>query len=329
MAQLEQRTMYLFRSQPWADTLLALRGLLSARAALEQKKISNITPLLNRLELINKTALAAEGEIGTLRLIERELIRFLDTANVDFFLSNPDNKKFHDELAGEVMFIAAATGNDPGLWPVAPYTNEELNQVFAGNVSFYDETVFLHTLRNVLTTPGSRALAELFFYALPAAHGEPNAVEFRWWDDAFVFSSLLQVAWYLFPFLDFAEQQFLLQNYFYQAGVLGVPVRNHLAEVLKVLRVDRRDAMSDFYFEAVMGSKENVPIDFETWQQQPLAGLIKKYLALSYSQESGLLEQEKFITDLYQGQAIAAAMGGWLREALAIVWHLKRRDLVA
>lgn len=329
MAVLEQRTMYLFRSQPWADTLSALPGLLGAHAALEQKKVPNIAPLLNRLELINKTAIATEGQAGTLRLIERELIRFLDTANVDLFMAHPEDKKLYDELAGEVMFIAAATGNDPGLWSVAPYTNEELTQVFAGNVSFYDETVFLHTLRNVLITPGSRALAELFFYALPAAHGEPNTVEFHWWDDAFVFSSLLQVVWYLFPFLDFAEQRFLLQNYFYQAGVLGVPVRNYLAEVLKVLSVDRRAAMSDFYFEAVSDNKENIPVNFETWQGQPFFDLIKKYLALAYTQELGLLEQEKFITDLYQGQAIAAAMGGWLREALNIVWHLKRHDLAA
>ncbi len=276
-------------------------------------------------------AVVAEQNNPPDRLLQsqHELIRYLDPGAMANFILTPENKLNRDVLATQLVMVAAAVTD---VIAIKPYSLEELKRIFKGENQLYDDGLFINTLRSSLEGgPNAAEIGRLVVASLPVAvapePGEEAAV--MWWDHAFVQAVMLHAAWKQFPLLPPAQQQFLLQNYFYAGVVAGFGVKSVVIEFLASQNNAKSLAgATAAMVHALANNQEVVPLSVSESDGEFFNELLKKYLASVLSAEIETLAQEKFLESIYRNQASAAAYTGWLREALSLAFHIKKGDIV-
>ena len=262
----------------------------------------------------------------SLVIAHRELIRFLDADLLTDFLKNPDDKPTRDILSSQLALIGVAT---TPVSNVEPYDTVELQKAIKGESGIYNDIALLSTLHRVLhgNDEALQSYYSLLFGLLPAIRPDDLFQNYSW-EEAFMYAVLLQAVWSGFPGLTPERQQFLLQNYYYQAIVVGVPVRSYLQAFItgnpKAKPVDQMMLLE----RLLDANREAVPTKTAGAESKLFVDVLREYMAALYGGEVSTLAQEKTVEDFYRGQSNAEVYTGWLRESLNIIYHLQRHDLV-
>lgn len=327
MPNFDPQPFHLYRVHTQADVNAAFVRLLKAQKTLEARGIAAVPKIYERVARLART-LAIEAS-GNLRLhIAHESIRWIDPTLIDAFIALPENQDWRDAISMELAFAGTLAGDNPKP-SFTPYTPEEFGTILLGSTFYFDDIVFLRTLRWILDGVGNDEYSVLVATAFPALAEEFVDVEKEYeWDDAFVFGAMLQTVWKAFPFLGDEIQRRMLENYFYLAIVAGVPVRQYLAEMFQVNAPGfDRGAFAKHVTEAMNNNRETVPTTTGVEEGRPFADILKEFLAKVYTDNIGTLAEVQFVDGFYQSQPHRDMFAGWLREALSIVLHARKGDL--
>lgn len=325
MLQGGQKSLYQIYSQNWEAVQAALKRLVSERARLMGLNMQGTEKFYQQVDALVARATAPSSG-APLAAIDREIMRSLEVDMVEEFLRDPTDRIIRDNLSIELALLTAATNAISGI---TPFTFEELQAILQGDGTFYDDHIFLYTIRDAMGI-GDVKYARLMLATLPRAAAPADLEDRYWWDDALILAVSLQMVWYFFPVLDTAEQIALLQHYFYRSLVIGAPVRKKMQDALNLMTdADTLSALYAIFTKAVLDSDESVPLDKEATEGKDFNEVCKEYQAKVYTEEMSVLEQEKFMAELYANKKIDEVYIVWLREALSIFFHLKRQDIVA
>lgn len=325
MLQGGQKSLYRIYSQSWSSVQGALTRLVKERARLMSLNIPGTEKFYQYVDAL--LARATASSVGSpLLAIDQEIIRSLDIEMVEEFLRNPSDAVIGDNLSIELALLTAATNAISS--GIVPYTIDEFKAILQGEGSFYNDHIFLYTLRNAIAT-SDMEFANLLVTTLPPARFPDDLADNYWWDDALILATTLHLIWYFFSALGPGKQEALLQHYLYRSLIVGVPVRQKLADALNVMAdIDTLSTLYNIFIKAMLGSDESVPLDKEAAAGKKLADIYKEYLTKVYTEEISVLAQEKFIAELYAGNSVEDWYIAWLREALSIFFHLKKQDII-
>ena len=270
-----------------------------------------------------------QPENDALVLAHRGIIQFLRPEVIDALRTNPGDKITRDEASFHLAMVGAAATLVPD---VVPYDTIELQLVVKGDKNLYNPTIILSTLHHLMHGGNSaedaevtKVYAQIVVGSLFPAQSQGEVVEYGW-IEALVYSTVLQAVWCNFSLLTPDRQQFLLQNYYYQAIVNGVPVREHLKNFL--LSSPNKEAAEAVFERSIENNREVVPVKIGGTEGRLFVEVLKEYIAALYSGTISTLAQEKVLLNFYKGQEGVEIYTAWLREAFGIYYHLKRRDFL-
>lgn len=319
-----QKNLYVLCEQPWAKVQGALAMLVKEKSRLESLNLPTLEKMFVQISALSARVNATNAN-EPLLVVDRNIVRLLEVAMVEEFLKEPTDQIIRDNLSIELLYLSATIGALPGI---TPYTVEEFKMVLQGEGSIYNDQIFLSTLRSAATTDNIE-YAKLLIGTLPPAKADIDSEDVFWWDGGLVLAASLQMIWHFFPAFDLAEQEALLQHYFYRGLVVGVPVRSYLEKAFSnAADGDALAALHKLCIDSLMTNEEVVPLNRTVEEWKKLGDVYREYLPKVYNEDIGILAQEKFIKNLYQGTVVQESYFSWLREALNIFFHLKREDLI-
>jgi len=328
MAEAGQGTLYDYRTEDWSEVERSLLALMNEKERLTALNIPAIDKMYGRIEAIYATATRID-EGNPFEVIDKELVRFLKPALIDHFINNPEDAEMRNVLSSFFIMMAAATNNFSAGDSFTPYSTDELSAILMGSGGIYDDVLYIRSLRSYLENAEGAEQASLILNALPAIPLEGAEEPMYYWDDALIFALMLQVAWKNFFSFNERGQQFLLQNYFYRAIAAGVPVRTWLRMLIN--NIDdptERKKTADEFLKYIDTGNERIPVNTETMETKKLSEIVRECASKSYGDQVEILAQDKFISDLYRNQVYEDEFSGWLREALFIVFKLRKNDMV-
>ncbi|MBI5729275.1 MAG: hypothetical protein HY983_03505 [Candidatus Magasanikbacteria bacterium] len=325
MLQGGKKSIFRLYAQPWKNVQGALATLLQAEPQVASLNLPNTEVFYQHVKALSARANETDDN-SPLFIIDREIIRSLETDMVEEFLKDPTDVVIRDNLSIELRLLAYATNT---VANITPYTLEEFKTVLGGEAEYYNDSIFLATLRHAMESEDGKDYAAFILGTLPPGNAPDDIEDLYWWDDALLLATTLQLIWRFFPALTSAEQEVIVQHYFYRSLVVGVPARRWIGEALESVEDEARlTEMYALFIQALNENKESVPLNKDAAAGKKLADIYREYLARVYNEEIGILAQEKFIADFYQGSSVSPVYVGWLREALTVFSHLKKEDFV-
>lgn len=327
MLALGENNLYDYRLQ----TLTDVQGVLSKLLAAKEQMLSQNNEVINKIytsfESIQKV-LNEKTPSTPLQAWNESMIGFLDKDLMEIFLNDPTDVEMRYALSLELKFIEAATNT--GTTPVNPYTEEEMSLILKGKGdAFYDDFLFVFTLRQLLEANVSGTIFSLLVKTFRPIEENSDNTRSLYWNDAFVFSAVLHSIWRHFFLLSEVEQQFILQNYFYQSIVLGVPVRFALRETLIRASVKgKTEKTLQSFRESISVGKETIPTNILTAQGKTVGAVMREFVTKMATEQINTLVQEKYISEVYRGQQDNEFFAAWLRETLTTIAQLKSGEIL-
>ncbi|MCX6780180.1 MAG: hypothetical protein NT034_03305 [Candidatus Magasanikbacteria bacterium] len=316
-----------FFSQPIESVVLALNELVSGKDRLElftpnSKGMFEVASVLARQE-------KNFGQLSLLGKIDRSLVSLISVDLIKDFISNPSDKELLESLSSQIFLIAAATDNLPAsLKEIKPYDDDEMGLVLEGRLSYYDDILFVFTLRQIITSATSSSHIFKLLNSLPAAPSEEEFEENKfYWLDALIGSLILQAAWAYFLDLSTNDRRFLLQNYLYHSMVVGVPVEDRFKNAYQDLEGQEYNLECDGVIKLLDYNLELIPHTAQAVSGAKVSEVIHEFLPLVFEEKIQTFAQEKFITDFYQNEKDTQFMQGWLRDLLHLVLSLHQHTL--
>jgi hypothetical protein len=326
MLALGQNNIYDFRLQTLAQVQQMLGQLLVEKQRFLDLNIPVIAKMFDSIEALSKTATDTTLS-KSIQAFNESAITFLDKDLLEIFYNDPTDQEMRDALSIELVLVSAATGNITGL---TPYTDEEMLEILKNKeIPYYNDALFVYTLRKSFENNTSNALFSAMVKILPGSAKVADNVRMYYWDEIFVQTMMLHSIWRHFLYLSPNDQQFLLQNYFYQSIIVGVPVKVAVQEAGK-FAVSRREGekMGRFLMEMLLEGKESIPLK-TLMREGKLTGLVfKDFIQKSATEKINTLVLEKFVSDMYRGQEDAEYFALWLRETLSLVWNIRTADIL-
>ncbi len=324
--KLGAQKLYTFYSQPQNEVVLALNELVAAEDRLElftpnSKGIYGVAENLSK-QLQNTSN-------GLLVKIDKVLISLISVDLIKSFIANPSDQELLNSLSSQIFLVSAATDNlSPDLKEIKPYNDEEISLILAGKLPYYDDILFVYTLRQIITGAASTSYVGKLLNSLPAATKEDDyeGAQF-YWLEVLVSSLIIQMAWAYFRDLSISDHKFLLQNYFYQSVVVGVPVRDRLLMAYNGLNAQELDKEFDGLIRTLDYNGEFIPTTSEAVSGVKVQEAVHQVFALVYEADIKTFAQEKFIADFYQNEPNTQAVQNWLRELLRLVIGLHQHSL--
>lgn len=324
MPVLGQHKIYDFRKQTLQDVRDVLLGLIEIKDEIVSKDIVGINKIFQYAEAINASA-SKENTDDTLEMIiDKEVIRFLDAGIIAQFIADPNDDENREAMSIQLAMVATATHSLK--LDIPPYTKDELRAIFKGEGSFYNDLNFVSTLRHILSEGTDGEIGELLLHSLPSIENSEDVAMTFLWDEAVIFSMILQTVWSLLPVLNGESQKFLIQNYFYFSTVIGVPVRIWIQDFLN--NAEDFGKATTALVRSLDENNESVPLNDEDETGKSLVNIFKEYVSKVYGEQIAALEQEKFIEGIYPEQKDSNVYSPWLRETLNIVQHLRKGDIL-
>lgn len=324
--KLGAQKLYTFYSQPQNEVVLALNELVAAKDRLElftpnSKGIYGVAESLSK-QLQNTSN-------GLIVKIDKVLISLISADLIKSFIANPSDQELLNSLSSQIFLVSAATDNlSPDLKEIKPYNDEEISLILAGKLPYYDDILFVYTLRQIITGASSTSYVGKLLNSLPTAPKEDDyeSAQF-YWLEVLVSSLIIQMAWAYFRDLSISDHKFLLQNYFYQSVVVGVPVRDRLLMAYNGLNAQELDKEFDGLIRTLDYNGEFIPTTSEAVSGVKVPEAVHQVFALVYEADIKTFAQEKFIADFYQNEPNTQAMQNWLRELLRLVIGLHQHSL--
>jgi len=329
MAENQQSLQY-HHQQSWDEVKKALSDLMDNKLLLLKKDFPGFAPMYAHIESLYNRAQQVKRK-DVLEIIDEETIRFLSLFLCYTFLLQPELPERSEALAVHLMMISAATDNFVVKKNFEPYNWVELEEIIQGEDRFYDDIYFVNTLRSIITGKDNLEHSKVLLKSLSTKSEQEDDRGLYFWDEAFVFSMILQAIWKNFAFFEKQKQIFLLQNYFYTAIVAGVP-----AQKLIIQALDKADEAKDEsviklnnnFIKAIAGSHETVPIDTISEGGKRLSDIVSECFTKVYSGKGvDILAQENYIKEIYKGQQHADIFSFWIREVLNIILHMRKKNL--
>lgn len=314
--------LYTFYSQPKNEVMLALNEMVAAK-----DRLGLFTPNskgLYETAVVFSKQLQNVGSAGVLAKIGKSLVSMISVDLIKSFISNPSDPEILESLSSQIFLIAAATDNLPSaLKELKPYDDEEIELILKGGLGYYDDILFVYTLRQMITGVISSTQVSKLLNSLPPA---PKEEEYEnndfFWLDVLISSLILQVAWTYFADLSDVDRKFLLQNYLYHSLVVGVPVKDRLLIAYNGLKVEQIDKDFDGFVRMLDYNVEFIPTSAEAVFGVKISDTIHQFLPSVYEEKIKTFAQEKFIGEFYKDEPNTQAMQGWLRDLLNLVTGL-------
>lgn len=325
--KLGAQKIYTFFSQPLDQVVLALDELVAAK-----DRVGILTPnstgLYEAAAVISKQ-LKSLSTTGIVNKMDRSLFGLISVDLIKRFLSDPSHQEIFNSLSSQIFLVAAATDNlPPELKQVKPYNDDEMNLILEGKLPYYDDILFVYSLRQIITGATTTSYVSKLLNSLPAATKEEdyeNAAFF--WLDVLIDSLILQLAWAHLTELSGTDRKFLLQNYFYESLVVGVPVKERLLMAYKDIDIKTRDKELESLFKMLDYNYEFIPTTVEAVFGIKVPEVIRQILGAIFEEKIKTFAQEKFIEDFYEGEVGVEAMKNWMRELLSLVIGLHDHTL--
>lgn len=324
MPVLGEHPIYDFRLQAWSDLQEALGDFMAAKKELLDDGVSLTEKMYGAAEHIH-ARVEKENTNIYIAAADRACITFLDTGALGLFLNDSTDNEMLEVLMVQIHFVAAAIGALPDA---TPYSGEECEAIFSGEGRIYDDALFLFTLHSFLSK-GDGVMARKLLDALPVRREGDETIQTYFWDDALLFTLMIHVVWRSFALVSLRDQQRILQNYFFVASALNVPLRMCFEDAFRAIR-GREDVNSTVsaWLQALLGSYEMIPVQGSGNKLQSFAVVVKDYLNKVSRENVTTIIQEQFISSFYKQNPNAGMYRGWLRDVLSIIIRIKNKDIL-
>lgn len=317
-----QHNLFFFRLEKWAEVKSALSLLAEKKEELAQSR-DQVT--VKMFEYLDQIFLGCRiyNDKNVFEAIDISTVSFLSPAMIKEFIKDPTVQILRDRLSVQASLVSAATLNLPE--PLELYNYDEMAGILVdGNKKLYSDLDFLFTLRALLEVnePDDRVGA-VFTTLSPL---DPDQIEYPlyYWNEALIFSLIMQLVWKNFFLLPENQQEFLLKNYLFSALVAGVPIDYWLHQILSS-EIDGfdNDKVGRAFAKAIEGNLERIPINTVTFESRKLTDILSDYIGKIYSGDIKTLVQEKFIQDIYKGQLEEKKFSDWLRNLFQLYYNLR------
>ncbi len=315
--------LFFFRLEKWEDIKNSLSLLADKKESLLQGGDKVVVKMLGYLDQLFLGA-HIYNDKNIFETIDISTASFLSPALIKEFIKDPTVQILRDRLSVQSSLVSAATLNLLEF-NFEPYNYDEVASILIdGNKKIYSDLIFVYTLRALveLNEPDNR-IGAIFTTLVPV---DPEVQEFPlyYWNEALVFSLIMQLVWKNFFLFSLSQQEFLLRNYLFSAIVSGVPVEHWIKQILssEVVGFDN-DQMGRTFTKAIEGNFEHVPIDTVTFDSRKLTEILSEYIGKVYSGDIKTLIQEKFIQGVYKGQLEEKKFSEWLRILFQLYYSLR------
>jgi len=316
--------LFYLRLEEWNEIKTALRLLQDAKADLLKINDSQIARFFEYADQLY-TVSQIYNDKNIFETIDISTMRFLQPAVIKAFIKDPTNLVWSSVVFQQFAMVSAATLNSR-VEELKEYDLEEILHIINGTADVYSPFTFVFTLRSLIEKDEFEERIAAIFLLLDKI--DPENFEFPeyFWQGGLEFSLVMQLLWKNFVFLGSAQQEFLLQNYFYTAIVAGVPVEYWLSQILS-LTMDAIDteAANNFFLRSLEKSNEVFPINTASLAKRKVTDLLLEYVGNVYGSEIKTLAQEKFIDNIYKGQLEDKKFSQWLRTLLQIYYNLRTK----
>jgi hypothetical protein len=314
--------LFFFRLEKWPELKASLDLLAQKKEELlpgGDKVVAKIFDYLDEIFLGCKIY----KDKNVFEVIDISTISFLSPVMIKEFIKDPTVQVLRDRLSVQASLVSAATLNLPE--PLELYNYDEMAGILIdGNKKLYSDLNFLFTLRALLEADEPDDRVGAVFTTLSPIDPDQKEFPLYYWNEALIFSLIMQLVWKNFFLLPDNQQEFLLKNYLFSALVAGVPIEYWLRQILssEVEGFDN-DKASRAFAKAIEGNLERVPINTVTFESRKLTDILSDYIGKIYSGDIKTLVQEKFIQDIYKGQLEEKRFSDWLRNLLQLYYNLR------
>ena len=315
--------LFYYRLNNWLEVHTAMDDLFASRDILLKNNDPKIKKIFEYFDPLHEAAKNYQID-KIMDFIDISTICFLQPLLIKQFLLRPNDPQSQDALLLQLSLLSASTLVGGKVDNITPYTLAELADIMNGDRTIYDDKIFAYTLRSLLllNNPDDR-VATLFFTLSKKNIDNAEFAEY-FWEEAVIFSLTMQLIWKNLLFFNTAQQEFIIQNYFYSAVVAGVPVENWISIILSlVLPGFNNKTVNDSFLRALENSLERVPYDTSVLDSAPLKDLLTDYVGKIYDNKIRIFAQEKFIGDIYKDQKAEKQFSGWMRVVLYIYYGLR------
>jgi hypothetical protein len=230
-----------------------------------------------------------------------------------------------EELSYELADIAVVTG--VGQAAVKPYSVAELSALYGGQKANYHPHRLIRTMVDSMNSDSWKEVATILLTGLNSEERYGQTV-FEW-EEALLLNLTLHFVYNRFYALSEEQQDFLLENYFYRAVVVGAPAREKISEALYyTLNMVDYIYLNMLFYNALERNSERVSTNIASGTDTILGLLFNKFLNFNKSQTSGGFEFNQYISNIYQSQPGRDAYIFWLEECFFVFLHLSRADLI-
>lgn len=307
---------YTFFSQPVPSVVSALDNFVFQKEKHELfnegfREIYDVAEVLKK-KLNEPTGYKAMFDSGTIALINEDLLKA--------YISNPSDKELLSVLASQILMVASASDTAEMMKNIKPYDEEDMQLILQGKFEFYDDGVFVYSLRKMLdeTNVSAQLISKLLNSLPPAPKEEEYADEKHFWLDCLIKKMMLQLVWKNFDVLSTSDQKFLIQNYFYISMVMGIPVN----ELLQ--KIDDQEVYANI-LKLLEYNYEIIPLSAEGSFGIGLIETMHEFNSISYQEKINTFAKEKFIKSFYEGEEKTEAMQNWLRQLLTVFVTLRSK----
>ena len=325
---------YDYASTAPAKTLDALSTLVGEKTRVLGLGISAATKILAHAEKI-VSEFRTKDQSKILTQLDLATLGYLDKEIVEAFIQDPGNSEIRNILTVKLLFVSAATGLLDEAEIFSPDELEKMDQ--ADNLSdlsldedLFQKISYAKTVRYIMVADdGVDYLTHLRRQVATAYYDQSQMTYDR--EGAFLYGLILRAAWSVFHLFSTEDRQLLLESSIYCGIVSGTP----LAAILSVFfstRIprDERERLNyiQFYWNFANGNQEIVPLNIAEVKGKKLNEIVLNYIAAARTDSVDGFAQKKFIDDLYLDQPGRDPYGRWLREATAVILHLKKGDWI-
>lgn len=310
-----------FFAQSWSEVEAAWRELFVAKERLLGSSIPAVAKMYQYIDPLYQRVITHDVT-DPLWPAEQQMLKMVQTALIRQFVEGPDDKDIRDALSLQLVTVHTALGLRNDLEPYAP---QELLSVFYGNATYYSDLTLVHTLRQALQGTRLQAVVAILLTQLTQAIDDDTLISD--WTGALLHAFILHVVWRYFPHLQPADQDMLLANYFYDAIVCGVPVRERMQVAIYAEGSKTAEAYEHFAM-ALFKNQEMIPVDTIANETRPLKSILVEFVGEVRGELGKGFKLEEFIATTYQNQVGRDIYMAWLRETLNVAALVRRKELL-
>lgn len=278
--------------------------------------------------------MGAKDPSKILTQVDMATYAYLDKETIEGFIKEPSNKETKAIFTIKMLFVTSALGllDDANVFTSAELEKMDKDELpeLSEEDDLFQKISYVKTLRYIITADDGIYYVSHLRKQVATAFYDQSQMTYDW-EGAFLYSMILRTAWSCFHMFSTEDRQLLLESSLYVGIVSGTP----LASILNAFFSSRlpanaleRQEYIDLYLEFVSDNQETVPLDIENIKGKKLNEIVKNYIAFSGSNTVDGFNQKKFIDDLYGNQPGRDSYSRWLREAIAVVLHMRKGDWI-